>query len=204
MHRIVCYGDSNTWGYVAGNGNRLPENQRWPSILQKMLGSNHEVIEAGVSGRTINLDDPDVDGRNGLKTLNEVLDGASPFTHLIIMLGTNDTKMVFQQTDESIQAAMRQLLEKALKYQTKFSFSTILVSPAPLDGQIEQSSLRHLFNNESRELSLSLADKFCSLAKELDIQFFDAGTVANPSQTDCVHLTVQSHKALADALYQLL
>ena len=114
MHRIVCYGDSNTWGYIAGEGSRLPENQRWPSILQRKLGPDYEVVEAGVSGRTISLDDPDVAGRTGLKTLNEVLDGASPFTHLIVMLGTNDTKMVFHQTEASIQEEMRQFLTKAL------------------------------------------------------------------------------------------
>lgn len=204
MQRIVCYGDSNTWGYVAGIGTRLPEDQRWPAILQEKLGADFEVIEAGVCGRTIALDDPDVDGRNGLKSLATELESAGHFSHLIVMLGTNDTKCFFHQTTDSIKNAMRQLLQQAFQYQSKFSFSTLLISPAPLNAGIEQSPLKHLFDHDSRELSLSLADAYRDLAQELHISFLDAGIIATPSQADCVHLTIQSHQALADTLSTLI
>ena len=29
MIRILCYGDSNTWGYIPGTGKRFDENTRW-------------------------------------------------------------------------------------------------------------------------------------------------------------------------------
>lgn len=36
MQRILCYGDSNTWGYISGTDHqRYNENQRWTKLLQK-------------------------------------------------------------------------------------------------------------------------------------------------------------------------
>lgn len=42
--RIVCYGDSNTWGYIAGSGLRYDENIRWPARMRKALGEAYEVV----------------------------------------------------------------------------------------------------------------------------------------------------------------
>ena len=41
---IVCLGDSNTHGYCADpmdcadHGDRFNENERWPRVLEKLLG----------------------------------------------------------------------------------------------------------------------------------------------------------------------
>ena len=35
--RIVCYGDSNTWGYCAATGCRYDDDQRWVPMLQELL-----------------------------------------------------------------------------------------------------------------------------------------------------------------------
>ena len=43
---IVCLGDSNTHGYCADprdgadHGNRFTENERWPRVLEKLLGED--------------------------------------------------------------------------------------------------------------------------------------------------------------------
>ena len=45
---ILCYGDSNTFGYVpAGGGERYPEDVRWTGVLQEDLGDAYKVIEEG-------------------------------------------------------------------------------------------------------------------------------------------------------------
>ena len=38
MKTILCYGDSNTWGYDASTGGRFPPETRWPKVLQRELG----------------------------------------------------------------------------------------------------------------------------------------------------------------------
>ena len=38
--KIICYGDSNTYGYNGDTvfGDRFPETERWPELLGQMLG----------------------------------------------------------------------------------------------------------------------------------------------------------------------
>ena len=43
--RILCFGDSNTWGNIAGTPDRYPADVRWPGVLQRDLGPDFLVIE---------------------------------------------------------------------------------------------------------------------------------------------------------------
>ena len=66
--RILCFGDSYTWGYVPGTDHeRFPEDVRFPKVLQKLLGENFEIIEEGLNSRTLINEDgrPGKEGRNG-------------------------------------------------------------------------------------------------------------------------------------------
>ena len=42
---ILCFGDSNTWGYKPDKSGRYDENIRWTGLLQKKLGSGYHIIE---------------------------------------------------------------------------------------------------------------------------------------------------------------
>ena len=55
MSRILCFGDSNTYGYNP-KGGRYGESERWTARLAARLGAT--VIEEGLGGRTCVLDDP--------------------------------------------------------------------------------------------------------------------------------------------------
>ena len=52
--RILCYGDSNTYGYIP-TGGRYDEHTRWPMRMAELLGDNYTVIEEGFGGRTTAL-----------------------------------------------------------------------------------------------------------------------------------------------------
>ena len=43
--RILCYGDSNTWGYMPGIGTRYEEDVRYPGVLAAELGQAYRVVE---------------------------------------------------------------------------------------------------------------------------------------------------------------
>ncbi|WP_156120562.1 hypothetical protein [Neosynechococcus sphagnicola] len=58
MKTILCYGDSLTWGFEPGTGNRMPFPQRWPGILQQLLGAKGRIIEEALNGRTTNWENP--------------------------------------------------------------------------------------------------------------------------------------------------
>lgn len=89
--RIVCFGDSNTWGYIPVTGERYDETIRWPARLQEMLGCERcTVVEEGLTGRTTVFDDPFDPELNGMKFMPAVLRTAAPIDVLVFMLGTND------------------------------------------------------------------------------------------------------------------
>lgn len=90
MKSILCYGDSNTWGYNPENGSRYPADKRWCGILQQKLGADFEVIENGIGGRSSVWDDPFLPGLNGKDGLIYALLSARPIDLIIVMLGTND------------------------------------------------------------------------------------------------------------------
>jgi lysophospholipase L1-like esterase len=93
MKRILCYGDSNTWGYISGSDHlRYNSNERWTKLLQKKLGQSFEIIEEGLNSRTLfsNDDRPGKEGRNGFTYLKPCMDSHDKFDTIIIMLGTND------------------------------------------------------------------------------------------------------------------
>ena len=68
--RILCFGDSNTYGFIPENGLRYDENTRWTGILKKISGDEFQIIEAGGNNRTGFTDS--VDG-----TFLEMLSGAA-------------------------------------------------------------------------------------------------------------------------------
>ena len=52
MKTILCFGDSNTWGYDPAAASRFPYEKRWPSVLASRLGSAYLVIPEGLNGRS--------------------------------------------------------------------------------------------------------------------------------------------------------
>ena len=56
MYTVVCFGDTNTWGYDNRSGDRLPYDERWTGMLAKELGADFRVIEEGLPGRATTED----------------------------------------------------------------------------------------------------------------------------------------------------
>ena len=68
--RILCIGDSNTWGYNPVNGQRF--EKRWTKVLSELMPEN-EIIEEGLNGRTLTSVDPVFKERCGIKGLKMLL-----------------------------------------------------------------------------------------------------------------------------------
>ncbi len=118
MKNILCYGDSNTWGFVPGSLNfetyyveRYPYHKRWTGILQKRLGDNYRIIEEGLNGRTTNVDYANEQGRNGKTFLPIALYSHAPLDLAILMLGMNDLKKEFNRSAAEIASATSELIE---------------------------------------------------------------------------------------------
>ena len=73
MKRILCYGDSNTWGYDAVNHFRFPADIRWTGVMSRVLGTEFQVIEEGLNARTTVWDDPFEPGKSGKTVMTPVV-----------------------------------------------------------------------------------------------------------------------------------
>jgi lysophospholipase L1-like esterase len=94
VKRLLCYGDSNTWGQMALGRGRLDDAKQWPNILQQRLGPEYKVIQEGVGGRVAGNCES-LPWRNGKDSFEMVYYSASPVDLVIIALGTNDLKRQF-------------------------------------------------------------------------------------------------------------
>ena len=109
MKSILVYGDSLVWGRNASNRDRHKYEDRWPNVLGASL-ENVKVWEAGLGGRTTNLDFPGLPGRNGLKHLPVALLQAAPLDLVILALGTNDPFAEASRKPQDTASAMRSLI----------------------------------------------------------------------------------------------
>ena len=208
MKNILCFGDSNTYGFVPGIGTRYDRGTRWTGRLAKALGSDYYVIEEGLNGRTNAFDDPvDFDDtKNGKKAFPTILNTHIPLDLVIIMLGSNDLKLRFNATAYDIAKCQARLGEMARRITGEKNFDKkpaeiLLVSPIHVGpGMKDTSPFRFEFGERSIALSHELADCVADFAKQSGFHFFDAANAASPSPVDSLHMNEEGHAALAAAL----
>lgn len=201
MKQILCFGDSNTFGYIPGNGQRYPWGVRWTSILNEKLGlENYRVIEEGLCGRTTIFEDPLRDGRRGVDILPTVLETHAPVDLVVLMLGTNDCKSVYGATAEIIGKGISNLIVQIRAY-AKTS-KILLISPIHLGEQVWKKEYDPEFSPASIEVSKGLAGVYQRIARKEQADFLDASVYASPSSIDQEHLTEEGHRLLAGAILQ--
>lgn len=111
MYTVVCFGDTNTWGYDNRNGNRLPYTERWTGILADKLGRDYLVVEEGQPGRATTYD-PVEEGKNSREYLVPCLESHAPIDVFIMMLGQPDLKKRFSLTACDIAMGIEALARK--------------------------------------------------------------------------------------------
>lgn len=199
ISRILCYGDSNTFGYIPGKGGRYDRHTRWPGLLADLLGDSVKVLEEGLCGRTTMFDDVTDPGRNGLEGIEAAVKKGSPLDLLIIMLGSNDCKTQFRASAKEIAEGVRQVAEKAGSA-GRSGLPILLIAPAALTERIAKSGFGPEFDLHSVEVSKALAEEYEALAKQLGCHFLDASKATRVSTADGLHLDADGHRRLAEAV----
>ncbi|MDD2980721.1 MAG: GDSL-type esterase/lipase family protein [Hespellia sp.] len=198
--RVLCFGDSNTWGYDAITNSRFLENVRWTGLLQTMLGDSYTVIEEGLCGRTTVFEDPLNEGMSGYSYINPCMMSHDPLDYLIVMLGTNDCKARFGLTSRNIACGMKRLLTKALQTPAwRKEPHILLIAPGAIEPACETSVVAEEMGICS-ERSRGLAREYAYIAEELGVDFLDAGTFVKMNTLDYMHLDESSHQMLAKRL----
>lgn len=173
--KVICYGDSNTFGYDPRSYFGSRYDNPWPEILASKTGWN--VINQGMNGREI----------------PKISDSFPADTDLlIVMLGTND--LLQSQTPEAVGTKM----ERFIKSLTLDRQKILLIAPPPMkfgEWVLDQKLIG---------ASIILAEQYQALSERLGIRFGNAGQWNVPLSYDGVHLTEEGHRAFAEGLFNYL
>lgn len=201
--RIVCYGDSNTYGAIPGGG-RFGDDVRWTMQLARLLGSEYDVISEGLCGRTTVHDDPFYEGLNGLKTLYPILMSHGSIDLLILMLGTNDCKARFAMNGHNIAEGIRTLIQRAKAlpiWRTTPNFLVLI--PIKIDPRIvENVDVYEHMGAGCVEKSAALIPWMRSFAEAEDCAVFDINDVVEANTVDWMHIAESSQLPLAERLHE--
>jgi len=199
MPVIVAFGDSNTWGYDPATGGRFPRAQRWPSVLQRELGSDFEVIAEGLNGRTTVHNDPIEPYRCGAAALPACLMSHAPTDLVILALGCNDLKKRFSVSAFDIAEGAARLIFLTRAYGQSANGrppKILLVAPPPFARLTDYAEM---FEGGS-EKSVLLGQRYRVVAEREAVAFLDAGQVIRCSDLDGIHYEADQHEVLGLAV----
>ena len=203
MKQILCFGDSNTYGLIPATSDRYPWNVRWTGILADKLDKDeYHIIEEGLCGRTTVFDDIFRPGRNGSMLLPVILETHRPVDLIILMLGTNDCKTVYNVSADIIGKGIEKLLDQVGAGDPHAK--VLLISPIHLGDGVWEDGFDKEFSRESVTVSKQLGDVYRKIAFERGISYLNASDIAFPDDADREHLNEVGHKALAEAVFKKL
>jgi lysophospholipase L1-like esterase len=198
MPVILAFGDSNTWGFDPATRGRFSRAQRWPTVMQRELGSEFEVIAEGLRGRTTVHDDPLEPYRSGADALPPCLMSHAPVHLVILALGCNDLKKRFSVTAFDIAEGAARLIFLARAYGEGPDGGPpriLLIAPPPL---AKLTGYAEMFEGGA-EKSRLIGQRYREMAAQERVAFLDAGAVIRCSELDGIHYEADQHALLGRA-----
>ena len=200
--KIVCYGDSNTYGYDPSfyTGGRYPRKERWTTLLAESLDGMWEVAVDGMPGRMI----PGA-GR-GTSMVLDSLRSEMPVDLLAIMLGTNDLLSMRHPDASAVAAKMDNLTGSAKE---ELSADILLIAPPRIrftDPSCTEPFVQgtEMYERECLEQSALLARYYREIAARHGAFYADASSWELELAFDGVHLSAAGNAVFAKELEKVI
>lgn len=214
--RIICFGDSNTYGLNPVTNGRYDRENRWTWVMEQTLkekGYDFDVVSEGLGGRTTLYGSEYQKYLNSDDYLMPCLLSHAPADLVIFMLGTNDFAMGCKTAEESL-ASLDQLVQRAdhypiwpgkrpFKSQSKiFSKRILITAPAVLEVpekflDFPEEQLAKLKGQAA--FSREIVPLYKEYAEKKGYGFLDVNDFAKVGDHDGIHLTPEAHVALGKA-----
>lgn len=208
---ILCYGDSNTWGYVPTENHsaiktRYIRSERWTGVLQNLLGCDYYIIEEGLNSRTTNINYAIPPDRNGKNYLAPCLYSHAPLDLVILALGGNDMKTYFNRTPVQISEGLGELINiiqdssygVALQHPPQILMITSAIPLPFVEDIVDENGIKFLAGivKKAKEV-IPLLEQ---LAQKKSCHFMDVSTDIFSSKIDGIHYDKKTHQKLAELL----
>lgn len=200
MKTILCYGDSNTWGWNPHDKSRYSVDERWPGVMRQELGEGYYIIEEALNGRTTVWEDPIMGYRSGKEYLIPCLESHKPIDLVILMLGTNDLKKRNGLSPLDIARGVETLIKMIKKSDCGINAGEpkILVMCPPPVGKLNADFSQIYEGAEEKSRRLSSHYKF--MAELYGCFFLDTSGVIVSSDIDGIHIEKSEHEKLGKAV----
>lgn len=200
MKKILCFGDSNTYGYIPNNGARYDKNTRWTGVLSLLSHGKFEIIEDGCNNRTAFAANPAGKIFTGYEILPELL--TDDFDAVVLTIGINDTQFLYNLSSIEIVSGVEKLINivKVKSPQAKI----LLVAPSILTDDVLNGNFACLFDRTSIEKSRQLPLLYQKIAEKQNIKFLDLNSVAKTSSLDGLHYAPEQHLKIAQVIFTIL
>lgn len=207
MKNILCFGDSNTWGFIPESitesfPRRHPHDVRWTGVLAGELGEGFRIIEEGQNGRTTVHDDPFALVRNAKAVLPAILESHKPLDLVVLMLGTNDLKNVFGVSPAEIAVGAKILAQTILTSDAGLSAKPprLLLMCPPTVGPLSHLPDLEAKLTNAQARSQQLPKHYEAVAAALGCAYLNTQEIVTPSPVDGIHLDAAAHQKLGQAV----
>lgn len=201
MKKVLCFGDSNTFGFVPETHKRYDEKTRWTGILRELCNEEFDVIEAGCNNRTAFCESSAGTEFSGYKILSKYLNEL--FDVVILAIGINDVQKIYSTTLDDVENGIKSLVQQAKKLAPKAKI--ILAAPARLNENIlTHCFFSNLFDENSIEKSLHYPKIYEKIAQNEGCVFVNWDEIVETSDVDGLHFSKEAHKTIAQAMYEVV
>lgn len=200
VKNVLCFGDSNTFGYDPNTGGRYPKEARWTTILADSLGDKYKVFDAGCNNRACFVNHVDGEKFIGRKFIDKYRQ--YEFDFIISALGSNDIQKNYNPSLEELEAGFKEYLMylKQIFPKTKI----IVLIPQEISPVVLKTHFYQLFDERSIEKSTHLARIWESVAYNSDCYYLNVNGSTAVSEVDGLHYDTSSHIIIGHELAKLI
>lgn len=204
MKNILCFGDSNTYGFNPENGGRYSNDSRWTGVLQELLKEDYNIIEEGYNPRTVIFKDF-VDYKTcSIDYLPDCLKKYTDTDLVIFMLGLNDFQTIFHASVGAVITGIKTLINIIRNSQHHEDTQILLLPPAIIGHNIQYSNFGCMFNKQSIKKTVEFNKQLKVVAQEEACEYFDINRIIKTCNEDSIHFKTDAHRKIAETLSVLI
>ncbi len=188
---VLCFGDSNVFGYNPSDGSRYPVDIRWSGLVKEYFKNKLKIVEAGCNNRTI-FKNPNGKNYSGIDILKEYL--LKKYFGIVFLIGINDFQNIYTISDETLYLGLENLILISRKIVPDIKI--LLLCPNKLDDRILSGPFSLLFDKKSISKSQSVEKIYSNIAKKYKTDYINLNDFVKTSSIDGLHYDVNNHKII--------
>lgn len=202
MKKILCFGDSNTYGYTPATGVRFDECTRWTGRLSALLEKEYLILEEGMNNRNGFFKNPQSIKLCGVDYLPIYLQNHKDIDICILALGTNDAQFFYNLDKQTVQNGLQSLTNSLLDANSETKI--IIIPPVKIQPNILNGIFSMQFDLSSVKRIEETFEEYKNFAQTNGFYYLDLNEFVKPSEADGLHYSVESHKIIAEKVAEFV